>query len=72
MKKTEHKMKRANTAQTKKKSIDSTVNQMLEKTIEKGIETVWDRSDQQKPRCGFGEQGLCCDTCYMGNSVWFD
>jgi carbon-monoxide dehydrogenase catalytic subunit len=66
MKKTEHKMKRANTAQTNKKSIDSTVNQMLEKTSKKGIETVWDRSDQQKPRCGFGEQGLCCDNCYMG------
>jgi len=66
MKKTEHKMKRANTTQTNKKSIDSAVNQMLEKTSKKGIETVWDRSDQQKPRCGFGEQGLCCDTCYMG------
>ena len=39
---------------------------MLERTSEQGIETVWDRSDQQKARCGFGEQGLCCRLCYMG------
>jgi carbon-monoxide dehydrogenase catalytic subunit len=32
----------------------------------KGFETVWERSDKQKPRCGFGEQGLCCRNCYMG------
>jgi len=30
------------------------------------FETVWDRSEGQKPRCGFGEQGLCCHICYMG------
>ncbi len=39
---------------------------MLERTSEQGIETVWDRSDQQKARCGFGEQGLCCRLCFMG------
>jgi carbon-monoxide dehydrogenase catalytic subunit len=66
MKKTEQKVKKPNAAKMKKRSIDSTVNQMLAKTTKKGLETVWDRSDQQKPRCGFGEQGLCCDTCYMG------
>jgi len=49
-----------------KKSIDRTVNTMLEKTSEQGVETIWDRSDQQKARCGFGEQGLCCRACYMG------
>ncbi len=49
-----------------KKSIDITVNKMLERTAEQGIETVWDRSDQQKARCGFGEQGLCCRLCFMG------
>ena len=50
----------------KKKSIDRTVNQLVEKSARDGIETVWDRSDRQKPRCGFGEQGLCCHMCYMG------
>jgi carbon-monoxide dehydrogenase catalytic subunit len=51
---------------SQKKSIDKTVNQMLERTSEQGIETIWDRSDQQKARCGFGEQGLCCRLCFMG------
>ena len=49
-----------------KKSIDSAVNKMLERTAHQGIETIWDRSDRQKVRCGFGEQGLCCRLCYMG------
>ena len=31
-----------------------------------GIETVWERSDLQSTRCRFGEEGLCCDHCYMG------
>lgn len=49
-----------------KRSIDNSVAPLLEKNKQKGLETVWDRSDQQKPRCGFGERGLCCHTCYMG------
>jgi carbon-monoxide dehydrogenase catalytic subunit len=34
--------------------------------VKKPFETVWDRSAQQEPRCGFGEQGLCCHNCFMG------
>jgi len=49
-----------------KKSIDNAVNNMLDRNAERGIETIWDRSAQQKARCGFGEQGLCCKNCYMG------
>jgi carbon-monoxide dehydrogenase catalytic subunit len=52
--------------QMKDKSIDRTVNRLYEKSVQDGVETIWDRSDKQKPRCGFGEQGLCCDICYMG------
>ncbi len=48
------------------KSRDNTDHQLLKKNVQEGIETVWDRSDQQKPRCGFGESGLCCHNCYMG------
>ena len=59
-------MKREEMEKSEKKSIDKTVNELLERTSEQGIETVWDRSDQQKTRCGFGEQGLCCRLCYMG------
>ena len=47
------------------KSIDSTVNYLLEK-IEGKVETVWDRQAEQKARCEFGEAGLCCSNCYMG------
>jgi len=50
----------------RKKSIDSSVNYMLERTGRSGIETTWDRSEQQEPRCGFGELGICCRNCYMG------
>jgi carbon-monoxide dehydrogenase catalytic subunit len=49
-----------------KKSRDKTVQHMLEKNVAAGIETVWDRADQQKPQCGYGESGLCCHNCYMG------
>jgi carbon-monoxide dehydrogenase catalytic subunit len=48
------------------KSRDPAVEHMLEKNKEKGLETVWERSEKQKPVCGFGEQGLCCRICYMG------
>ena len=51
---------------TTKKSIDSSVNELLDELEKKQIETVFDRAAQQKPHCGFGEQGLCCHICYMG------
>jgi carbon-monoxide dehydrogenase catalytic subunit len=50
----------------KERSIDRSVNPLLEKAARKNIETVWDRSSQQHPHCRFGEQGLCCHTCFMG------
>ena len=49
-----------------KKSIDSSVNQILDRVKKEKIETIWDRSIQQEPRCGFGELGICCRNCYMG------
>ena len=52
--------------QMKDKSIDRTVKRLYEKSVQDGVETIWDRSEKQTPRCGFGEQGLCCDICYMG------
>lgn len=30
------------------------------------IGTIYDRSDQQSPQCGFGELALCCRSCSMG------
>ena len=31
-----------------------------------GLETTWDRYEQQLPQCGFGKSGLCCRHCNMG------
>jgi anaerobic carbon-monoxide dehydrogenase catalytic subunit len=50
----------------KEKSIDVAVTSLLEAADRKGLETVWERSEQQEPRCGFGELGICCRNCYMG------
>ncbi|MBN1350137.1 anaerobic carbon-monoxide dehydrogenase catalytic subunit [candidate division KSB1 bacterium] len=49
-----------------KKSIDNSVTALMEKAELQHLETTWSRSEQQKPRCAFGEQGLCCHNCYMG------
>jgi len=49
-----------------KKSIDRAAQHLIDKNVQQGVETVWARSESQKPRCGFGEQGLCCHICYMG------
>lgn len=49
-----------------KTSIDGSVTYLFKKTHQKGIQTVWERSQLQHPRCGFGELGICCHNCYMG------
>jgi anaerobic carbon-monoxide dehydrogenase catalytic subunit len=49
-----------------RKSVDGSVNHMLKSLSGKNVETVWDRSERQGPRCGFGELGICCRNCNMG------
>jgi len=49
-----------------RKSIDRSVEYLLENIKDKGIETIWDRLEQQQPNCGFGELGICCRNCYLG------
>lgn len=49
-----------------KTSIDGSVTYLVKKAHQKGLQTVWERSEQQHPRCGFGEMGTCCHNCYMG------
>ena len=39
---------------------------MLQKAEQEGIETVWDRYENQLPQCGFGQLGVCCRNCNMG------
>ena len=47
-------------------SADPAAREMLVRAEELGAKTVWDRHEDLKPLCGFGELGLCCDVCYMG------
>jgi carbon-monoxide dehydrogenase catalytic subunit len=49
-----------------RKSVDDSVNYLLESLKKTNTETVWERSQLQGPRCGFGELGICCRICYMG------
>ncbi|MGD8487523.1 MAG: anaerobic carbon-monoxide dehydrogenase catalytic subunit [Anaerolineae bacterium] len=44
---------------------DPAVEQMLEITREKGIETAFDRAERIKP-CPIGSDGVCCKICAMG------
>ena len=39
---------------------------MLKKAEKEEIPTVWDRYENMKPQCGFGELGICCSICNMG------
>lgn len=45
---------------------DPAIRNMVEYFSERGIETVWDRFDKQKPHCNFGLAGICCKNCSMG------
>jgi len=40
--------------------------QMIRKAQKDGVETVWDRLEQQDPHCPFCEKGLTCQKCVMG------
>lgn len=39
---------------------------MICKAKEDGVQTVWDRLDEQTPQCKFCAQGLTCNKCVMG------
>ena len=47
-------------------SIWDDAKQMLRKAERDGVETAWDRLQQQSPHCKFGESGVCCRICTMG------
>ncbi len=47
-------------------SIWDDAKQMLRKAEKDGVETAWDRLQQQSPHCKFGECGVCCRICTMG------
>ncbi len=47
-------------------SIHQDARAMLAKAKADGVETAWDRLQQQTPHCNFGEGGVCCRNCVMG------
>ncbi|MCL1919193.1 MAG: anaerobic carbon-monoxide dehydrogenase catalytic subunit [Peptococcaceae bacterium] len=47
-------------------TLDPAAAEMLEKANRENVQTVWDRFEQQKPQCGFGDLGLCCRNCLQG------
>lgn len=48
------------------KSSDKAVMGMRPAVEKAGIETVWDRYEEQQPQCGFGSLGVCCRVCWQG------
>lgn len=47
-------------------SICADAQAMIRKAREDGVETVWDRLEEQEPQCGYCELGLSCRNCIMG------
>ncbi len=47
-------------------SIWKDARKMIDKARKDGVETVWDRFEQQTPACKFCELGLTCKNCNMG------
>lgn len=45
---------------------DPAVREMLLRAEQLGIDTTFDRFDNQKPQCSFGLAGICCKICNMG------
>ena len=52
--------------EAEKRSLDKTDQEIVQKAMQDGIETAWDRLEKQQPQCGFGQLGLCCNRCVMG------
>jgi len=50
----------------KRRSVDKAAQEMLKQVDKAGLETAWDRFEQQQPQCGFGKLGICCRNCSMG------
>ncbi|TAJ44925.1 anaerobic carbon-monoxide dehydrogenase catalytic subunit [Methanofollis fontis] len=53
-------------AKAEERTIDETAKPLLKLSLEEGIETVWDRFEQQQPPCRFCASGVSCNRCAMG------
>ncbi len=45
---------------------DQVLLDVLKEMKDKGLESTFDRYEEQQPQCGFGSVGLCCRNCQMG------
>lgn len=48
------------------RSVDQSAVPLLERALAEGLETAWDRLEEQQPQCGFGQLGVCCNRCALG------
>jgi carbon-monoxide dehydrogenase catalytic subunit len=51
---------------SEQRTIDELAKPMIEKALREGIETVWDRFEQQQPPCKWCASGVSCNRCAMG------
>ncbi|MFQ6106227.1 MAG: anaerobic carbon-monoxide dehydrogenase catalytic subunit [Thermoplasmata archaeon] len=51
-----------------KKSMDPATELLLARVCEQNIDatSMWDRLEQMRPQCRFGELGICCTICFQG------
>lgn len=49
-----------------KRAMNKNDQEIIRKTLDEGVQTVWDRFALQQPQCGFGQLGVCCNNCAMG------
>ena len=63
--KKEKKAKTLKLADPVKASIDVATQEMIARSHELGVETIFDRAENMKP-CNIGMQGTCCKNCAMG------
>lgn len=48
------------------RTAERTAQEVLQKTMEEGIQTVWERFEKQQPSCKFCATGVSCQRCAMG------
>ncbi|MDD1769681.1 MAG: anaerobic carbon-monoxide dehydrogenase catalytic subunit [Methanomassiliicoccales archaeon] len=48
------------------RALDKNTQAVLKKTMQEGVETVWDRFEKQQPPCKFCSTGISCQRCAMG------
>ncbi len=50
----------------RERTIDEKAVPLMERGLEEGVDTAWDRLEKQYPQCGYGQLGICCTLCAMG------